>query len=680
MAQRSNVIIDVELQDGATRGLARLRGQIAQVEQSTRRAGDSWGDFAKRVSAATAISHGTLSVIRGIETAASAAAGSLTGLFNRAAETQTETIGVVNQIRALSGVSYAEAEKIFASTELALNKAAATLPGETADYITAARGVADNAAKLFDVSTKEGQKKFQEALKDVGIIGGIMKGTTNLTDAQISRGLNNFLAGKSKASIESQVFGREGISLLTEIEKYYESIGTSWKSATEEQRLAALQSAKQALYTSEIVSKYTNSIQGQIAGFRDALTNDLVGVFGTRMELGDGLGTLAESFGVLTKSLIGSEGLFRRFGAALAKVGIDETTFQRTFRNINLALAKIADSVSFEWVEQVAAAFESSRSLGQAVANGVVGMVRRLASAINGALSFGVDGAASSGVGRAIGGFFAGIFDVLSRIDWAAAMGNLGTMLGQLSLQLSIGLSRIPWMELGFFAGSAVVTGIRGLMSLLVNWITQGGWTTGYVVVQSAVSALLGLAAGLITSVGQALGALASWLVSAGVNAVVSAGQLFVQGVARFFQDIGAFVQGAIGQVTSTISGVVGRIQSAISSIRIPFFGGGSNGGTAGAPVTSRFLGSPNLFGAIANELRRKPTGSGLQIANSSELVATPGQIGNLLRSVAGGNGGGTFAPSIVVNAGSTSDPQAIAQIVLSTLERQYRKSRGAFA
>ncbi len=215
-------------------------------------------------------------------------------------------------------------------------------------------------------------------------------------------------------------------------------------------------------------------------------------------------------------------------------------------------------------------------------------------------------------------------------------------------------------------ARSSVMARITGLIAVLNAWFTgiQMMFIAAKAVViaraQGAVQALQGLWDGVVSAL-------------SGAKATVDTKiQGMVQGVTSFFEGI---------------TDKLASVRSVIASLNP--FGGGTP--AAPAPVAAPswqgyiptaangWLGMVGgLLNAASTEQRNAPAGAGLLMANTSEFVLTPDQMNNLIGGTAqiAGTGAMTNIGGISVNiSGASGDPQAIAQAVISEIERQLSRA-----
>ncbi|MCC5644795.1 hypothetical protein LC607_17985 [Nostoc sp. CHAB 5824] len=259
------------------------------------------------------------------------------------------------------------------------------------------------------------------------------------------------------------------------------------------------------------------------------------------------------------------------------------------------------------------------------------------------------------------------------------------------------------WAAIGSFA----VSSIQSWLNYFVNgWVEVGNFA-----IASSQNFFTSLGSGIADMWNQTLSAttetiniwLSSYLVGwaeAGSFAITSVQSFFAslgQAIADMWNQLLSAITGAIGNVISqtqstisapvaaignVISNPIGAASSAVVNVGQSAFNLGQNIASGASNLLGFYKGhiptaSGGLLGAFAAESRNMPSGASPVVANSSEFILTPAQMGRLMQgSAAVGSSTKSTVFSPVINVYGVNDPVAIARLALEQLEIMYAQQQ----
>jgi hypothetical protein len=151
----------------------------------------------------------------------------------------------------------------------------------------------------------------------------------------------------------------------------------------------------------------------------------------------------------------------------------------------------------------------------------------------------------------------------------------------------------------------------------------------------------------------------------------------------RFRTNLRSTIINKLRDITDAITDLFGWIWRRIRQL-IPGADGGTGQSASGIGANLRNLPDAGVFlrpsfngfipPALQQEMRNKPPGSDLLVANSSELVLNQAQQRALFRGSR--TTSITFAGGIHINAGNAGDPRQMANLVIAEIERKLSQAK----
>ncbi len=223
-------------------------------------------------------------------------------------------------------------------------------------------------------------------------------------------------------------------------------------------------------------------------------------------------------------------------------------------------------------------------------------------------------------------------------------------------------MGELTWVVHDFIKGFGDI--FTGLYNIIVGAFSDPAMVTeGVNQIFSGLWSLFTMVGHLIIAIGYAVPGLIMGVLIAIKNLFAG----IVGAIAQAGANAWASGTAAIG---GAIAGLWAKITSALSNINpLNWFKGGGGGGTptesrGGGRASSSFRGSSapmSLGAALSSEMKNKPKGSHLVIANSSETVV-PAANGYMASGT--GAGGSVSLSGVTINVSGVQDPKAIANVV----------------
>jgi hypothetical protein len=623
--------------------------------------------------------------ITGAINGAKAAVGGLTSALSEAADIQNSNISTAGDFMKMTGKSYAESIGFVDAFTKRMAKLAASLPGQTKDYVTLGKGLTDNLIPAFqNLDGTLQDASFAKSLDSITKNAALRVANTDATTRQASLAISKALSGSASVKGLSRLkFFQENPAVLSAIEKEAARLGTKLEKMTDRQRAEVIEKA--LAVPDEVIKASQDSIKGLVEGFRSSLFDPQIGLFGLLRDTDIGLSgdqSVMAALSVTAMKVLGPGGLFAQIGETLKLLGLSTDPMAALFRGVTRFNA---------WLD----GFDASALVSMMTSfDSIGGMV---AGAIN----------AMSG----------GIISLLSNPGTWAAMGRVAAAVTRELANVLVGLDWKSWALISLavlapIATAAIGTAITGAIASFIS-------TALLAAVMSPVFA--SAAVGLLTAVTGFFAAIAAIPVGLIVLAVAAVGTLGViiwrrwdeisAILGNFFSDLGQRILGvgqiALGVLTlngdlikqgmqNLVDGIVGWINSMRDAWAV--ITGGTTTGQAAAnqaearsfemlqraknkktPNAATGLNFGGLFGALAREMAAMPSGASPVVANSAETILNPRQVAGLIAGIqglgrGGGAGGGMTIGNITINAGATTDPQALAQQVMAEIEREWQR------
>ncbi|MBE9110310.1 hypothetical protein IQ273_12895 [Nodosilinea sp. LEGE 07298] len=611
--------------------------------------------------------------------AATKGVGALLGGMKEVVGIQQSNIAVAGDFMKLTGQSYGEASEFIDNFSASMAKAAASLPGDTKDYVSLGKSIMDNLIPAFKgLDGVLDEANYSKALEDISKMGALRAATSGTDSALAGLGISKLLGGAGIGELRQLKFFEANPAVLAFVEQEAQKMGKSLKDMTARERAEVLQNALKV--PDEVIAASTQSIEGLIQGLKSSLLDPQVGLFGMMRDLDvntDGNQTVVQATNDLLKKVLSPGGPLSSIRDIFELVGVElGDPMKGLYNAINWTSSKLDELGSFLDSNQagiakfVYGAKQSFELLKEAPGKFISQSINSLLRGFNQSRGEGSTDYGSI-VGKALAqatNFFATqVLSIVRGMDYGALMVGLFNV-GKLVIS-GIGsfLANLDWQV--YMAGGAALLGAALFTTLMASFIPAVG--TAFIVV----------AGGLVAGIAGVLSA-PVLLAIAGVGLVIVAAMkhfgVSFQDVMRFvFQAVTGFANPVIAAarlgfnlLRSAITAVIGGITTAFNAVRglidrIPGLNVGSSGDIPNA--ASGFI--PDAF---RREMNAMPAGASLIAANSSELILNREQQAALLQPRSSSiNFGG-----ITINAGSTNNPRELASQVIAEIEARLQQSQ----
>ncbi|MDM9583100.1 hypothetical protein [Nostoc sp. GT001] len=205
----------------------------------------------------------------------------------------------------------------------------------------------------------------------------------------------------------------------------------------------------------------------------------------------------------------------------------------------------------------------------------------------------------------------------------------------------------------------------------------------------SAIGSAITSTQSFFATIGNAIADMWNQLLSAITGAIGSVINQTKSTISAPVAALNNFVTNPIGTASSAVAGVGQAVSNPIGTASSAVIGAGQTAFNLGQNIASgatNLLGfykghiptaSGGLLGAFATESRNMPSGASPVVANSSEFILTPAQMGRLMQgSAAVGSSAKSTVFSPVINVYGVNDPVAIARLALEQLEIMYAQQQ----
>ena len=592
--------------------------------------------------------------------AAVSGAKALGGAFSDAANTSMSNIGTAGDLMKITGMSFEESSKDVALFTEKMSALAKDLPGSSEQFVDVGLALSDSLAiGLRDVNGELDKASFDKYRESLATFGAMRASFSDTSTQDVNLFISKLLDQKSLAELKTLKFAENNVGVISQLEKELAASGKELKDLSKRETIELANTALSV--QDEVIEAAKNSTSGIIAGFRDGLLNKNVGLFGVMRDLDtqvEGNQSVFSSFERIVKKIFGENGLFARAGKFLKLTGLDSNPMAVLasglgrfgiwieditdwFSTIN---AKLSAGGS---VEKILDPSELATKLGTWMADRVNSLFSGQTNASNSGSAF----------GEVIAAVFTALSTFLTVLDWSG-----------------VGMALLEAAKTGFMALWSVVTNL--------SWSEVGTILVGLGIAAAVALAVMGMAAiaGLAAPFIAAGVAIAASIVTWGLAAVAAVGGLVLlwrtQGeavagsIARFFNSVNRWVAGMINK----IPGVNVRIPDRLNL----------ESGQDSLANKATGLDQMGLFAAIAREKSAAP-GTNPVVANDSEAIIPRSLAGDLVSSLnrrtSSTAGNSLSVGKITINAGTTTNPEALAEMTLKAIERkwnQYSQSRMA--
>lgn len=653
--------------------------------------------------------------------AATNAVGGLVNAFQSAADIQASNIAVAGDFMRLAGQSFAEATEFVDEFSIKMSNVAAGLPGATQDYVNMGKSIMDNlvpAFKELDGTINEGE--FTQALEAITRDATFRAVNAGVDVNLASLGISKFLGGSSLSELSRLKFFESNPAVLAFIEEEAKKLGRDLEDLTKRERTEVLRRA--LAVPDEVVQASTESVSGVVEGVRSTLLDPQTGLFGLKRDLNpelEGRQSVLVAVNDLLKYTLGPTGPFARISETLKLMGVNIDPMVGLYNFINWLNDLIYEINLFVYQNQdtlteIIGFFQDIpkrfRQLYSQLVNettfieedgdtttkvtirtgqlyGIAG--RALAESINEALASGTFVEALSGLTEGIAINLAYYINVLSKnilsflnnLDWGLVLKSLLGIVGAVvkgidtfirSLDLETYLVIAGGAAL-VLLGGALLAGIGALVAPIVASFSAVGL---------AGAALIAGLYGVVTRLGAKSVDNLDWL-----GALL--GKIFQRLRARaigkllglqtrvefFFRDLQrrilaifreSYTFGTqIGEaIFDLFSNIADRIRRFIPGPLRDWFGGSTRNLR---PAFSGFV--PE---GLLQEMRNKPSGSDLLVANSSELILNREQQ----RALFSRQPAHISFGDVVIHAGDSRNPRQLASMVIREIERQLQQAQ----
>ena len=573
--------------------LAALKGELAVTTEAG-------------VSGFSAMNLGAIALVGGIGVAVTAFQN-LGGAVKSSFDVADQRINQIITATKTLGLSQADAAKYVDEFNIKAAKLGATLPID-------ARNISELAQAL--------DPKVGQILKGTGITPAQEQTVT--LDLYKRLALTAKSAGVSQpdavAAIQGYLSGSTGVNslggtyaffgksdLALNLQNEYKKIGgTSVKDVGNVKGLQLLAQALQTSVTDSSLELLNKSPSAKISNFSDTLFDPQIGALSFNRKFVDSLGkytSVEESFETTLELLLGNSGLFTQFTRLAGGKGDVLEGFKSAVDGFNNYLQQFVNAITNL---KASDSGKIGYDIGKFAAQATNLVFDGILSAI-GAIDY---GAAFKGIGGAIIGFFV-------NLDWKVYLGAALAVVGGV-----IATTLVPGIIAGVTAiGAAILAFVGGVPLAIGAAIVLG---------LIGIAKLIGVAwTRVSTAVVGTISAIGSTLVR-GFNYIIN----FISGIfdnaISYLQDLWASVTGSKSTVNTAVTGSVtpsnydgSPVKSSGNSF-LNFISGGLSA------IGSALSSADGSLDPISQELLRKPNGSSLVIANSSESILRPDQLSAL--------------------------------------------------
>ena len=279
MASNNRVDIEITAEDRASGVIANLQRNLGGMGGMANIAQVALGSLA------------SAGVVAGLQ-AISSAVGKITSGLAEAAQMQTQLLTAANSVSINLKVNLPEAEEIQKKLNQNIAIAAATQPGNNADYVAISNTVASSIAKAYQGKPKEFLDATTNLVKGAGLLAsssGIDAGSAGSTISRFINGTTGFNALKNIDFFEKNPI------LVQKLEEAAKSQGLSTEQLqkwTQSQRVDIFNTALGSVVTPEFLSRLNNTAEAKMQSMQATLFDQNTGIFGFLRDI-DSLGGIS---------------------------------------------------------------------------------------------------------------------------------------------------------------------------------------------------------------------------------------------------------------------------------------------------------------------------------------------------------------------------------------------------
>ncbi|MBW4483025.1 MAG: hypothetical protein KME14_10815 [Tildeniella torsiva UHER 1998/13D] len=620
---------------------------------------------------ASAITAGLGAATRGV--------GALASGMREVVGIQQSNIAVAGDFMKLTGQSYGEATEFIDNFSASMAKAAASLPGDTKDYVSLGKGIMDNLIPAFKgLDGVLNEADYTKALESITKMGALRAATSGVDTNLASQGLSKMLGGSSLAELKNLKFFEANPAVIAFIEEEAQKMGKGLKDMTARERATVLEAA--LAVPDEVIAASTQSIEGLIQGLKSSLLDPQVGLFGLMRDLEPnvkGNQTVIQATNDLLKKIMSPGGPLSSLKDIFELIGVEMgDPMESLYNSINWTSNKLDQLGGFldrnqagisKFVYGAKQSFEKLKEApGKFISESISSLLRGF-NASRGAGSTDYGSIVGKALAQATNFFASQVLSMIGNMDYGALLVGLFNV-GKIVIS-GIGsfLANLDWQVL-MMGGLAVLGAalLTAVMATAVPAILSSFATVAVLIGAGIVATLTGPVILAIAGVGLVI-----------VGAMKYFGVSF-QDVMRFvFEAVTGFANPVIAAarigfnlLRSAITAVIGGITSAFNAVRglvnrIPGMGVGRADSVPNA--AAGFI--PDAF---RREMNAMPAGASPVIANSSELILNREQQAALLQPRSNSiNFGG-----ITINAGNSTNPKELASQVIREIEMRLQQSQ----
>jgi hypothetical protein len=660
------------------------------------------------------------------------AVGLMMGKFEEAKSIEIGDVSAASTFSALTKQSFSDSTKFVSEFSKEISVIAGALPGATKDYNQVANSIMDNVIPAFqDANGVLDQGKFKENLVDITKKMTLL-GVTSGTHSQAVGMFTARLLDGNIASAKQLLFADNNPAFMERFNKALERQGKTekdFKKMTAKQRLEIVQAVSSEFIKDEVIEAAENTVEGILAGIESSIFDPKSGVFGLLRDLSidEGNQTVMSAVAGGIKAL---QRFFGQIGELLTALGvppidpmlvlyngINNVTGWITQASELIKIVSNAINAGGGGIRGLQESFDSGflrHYLGKKLNNFALKTMAFLKPIFQRylnptLLTIGFQ-KLLNGFGEFINNFFAKTSNLSEGL-----VGENGAKLSQLAMgagyvitkfigdiigKLAIFVINLPWADILITIGRIAIASFAVLASFLAGAMAAG--------VESVRQNTIPIIGSLLTAVWDGIkmlvigvafaitegfqgitdyfGITATSLVTAATDPIQGFFSFLIQGLIGMWESLKSAITQAIERAKNTVlqvvtqqnpntptnpvSSVVGTASTLLNPIG-SLVNGAANQVMGANLWRGRIPTAANgMLGALATESSQMPSGAFPVIANSSEFILTPAQMGRMMRGSAtvGAQSRGNVTISPVFNI-SGNDAKAIASIVLAEIE-----------
>jgi hypothetical protein len=541
-----------------------------------------------------------------------------------------------------------------------LAKAAAALPGETAQYAALARTISDDVGGAFaDANGKiKDVAGFEKTLTSISSSYSAMAATTGVSAGNMQLLMMRMVGGNASMREMSQIDAlQNNPTLKRNLEAALKQAGVAeLKDLDLKSRIKLIDEIGKKVITPEFIKRSESTLEGLTQSFKSNLFDPSTGIFGLMRDLDEktkGNQTAYESIKRLTATVIGSGGLFDTIGKILQQLGLTADP-----------MAVLRDGVETVngWLTNINNALKGFKATPANLLETVKGLPKWLSEQASKLFN--------DAIGQA-GAFLSSLSPKESqRIgeEAGAFIGRVAGAIARFFINLDYGEVLITVAQVGALLVSAIGGAIGGFGAELVNQWGQIGRDA----IANIINWFRSSSALVMGAIGDSVNSMVKAVGDKVREFILSIPQKIAFSPISPIAPVANAVQAVAAPVTNAVSAVAAPVTNTVKSLT------GFDLGSIGS-LFPKYAGNiPNaadgLFSSLSAEMARMPAGATPVIANSSEAILTPSQLRNLVNGSASAgaarSGGGNtinISPTFTING--ASDPETTARQVMRYME-----------